>query len=317
MATIRKRGNRWQVQVRRKTAPQISRSFLTKADAETWARSMEVKVDRRALGHDPRQLDSITLSDLVIRYRDTISPSKKGGDIEVCRLNAFLRHPMARLSLSSVSTSAFAAYRDQRLEEISPSSLLRELAPLQHMFAIAYSEWGIPIRDNPISYLRKPSCNPPRTRRLRQGEYDKLLDAASKCRVGYMIPSIIIAVETAMRRGEILSIKAEHYDRSKGRLRIPQTKTGKPRAIYLQKSTEAALRGLLDAFSASPSQLSPNAFRLTWQRTVERASIEDLHFHDLRHEAVSRLFEQGLSIPQVAAISGHKDFRMLARYTHL
>ncbi|MDA0341679.1 MAG: tyrosine-type recombinase/integrase [Proteobacteria bacterium] len=63
--------------------------------------------------------------------------------------------------------------------------------------------------------------------------------------------------------------------------------------------------------------MSPNAVRLSWGRLTHRAGIEDLHFHDLRHEAISRFFEMGLSVPEVALISGHRDPRMLFRYTHL
>jgi integrase len=321
VASIRKRANRWQVQVRRKHAPLISKSFLLKADAEAWARSMEVEADKRTLQHDPRLLDSTSLGDLVRMYRDTVCQTKKGRDVEVILLNAFLRHPIALKPLSAIKTADFARYRDERLKVVSPSGLNRELSPLQHMFSVAKSEWGLPITENPVAALRKPRNNPGRERRLKQGDLEKLLEAARATRRAYLAPAITLAVETAMRQGEILNIRPRDFSEGLTSLRIPITKTGKPRVIPLSKAAVGACEELLKAFKPMTDEclipVTSNAFKLAWKRTVERAQIEDLHFHDLRHEAVSRLFEQGRSMPEVAAISGHRDFRMLARYSHL
>jgi hypothetical protein len=102
MATIRRRGNRWQVQVRRTGHPEVSKSFLSRKDAEAWSRQTEVEVDRTALPHDPRQLERHTLGELVIRYRDTITPLKKAAAVEKTVLNAFLRHPICSKKLSEL-----------------------------------------------------------------------------------------------------------------------------------------------------------------------------------------------------------------------
>ncbi len=119
-----------------------------------------------------------------------------------------------------------------------------------------------------------------------------------------------MAIETGMRRGEILNIKKEHIKNQT--LLIPITKNGHQRIIPL---TERAQYILLK--SELPFSMSANAVRLAWERLKIKGNIKDLHFHDLRHEAISRFFEKGLSIPEVALISGHKDVRMLFRYTHL
>ena len=121
---------------------------------------------------------------------------------------------------------------------------------------------------------------------------------------------IEFAIETGMRRGEILNIKVKDI---KGQtLLIPQTKNGHPRTIPLTKRALYILKNI-----ELPFHMSPNAVRLAWERLKKKGNIKDLHFHDLRHEAISRFFEKGLSIPEVALISGHKDVRMLFRYTHL
>ena len=121
---------------------------------------------------------------------------------------------------------------------------------------------------------------------------------------------IELAIETGMRRGEILKIERHHLkDRT---LIIPLTKNGHSREIPL---TSKAINILYD--SNLPFPMTPNALKLAWSRLKKKGTIKDLHFHDLRHEAISRFFEKGLSIPEVALISGHKDVRMLFRYTHL
>lgn len=314
MATIRKRGSRWQVQIRRQHAPTFSRSFARKCDAEVWGREMEVDADRRLLKHDPRILDQLTLAELVARYRDTISTKKRDAKIEIDRLTRFAQLPIGKLSLSALDGCVFAAHRDARLQEVSPSTVNRELAPLQHMFEIAREEWGLPIMYNPLKSVRRPRNNPARDRRLRPGEERILLAAAQSSNAGYIQPAIILAIETSMRRGEILRMDATHLSGEYRRLLIPQTKSYRPRTIALSDRAIAAAFELLKIFSTE--RPSRNAFRLCWERTRKRAELDDLHFHDLRHEAISRFFERGMTMPDIAAISGHADFRMLARYAH-
>ncbi len=118
-----------------------------------------------------------------------------------------------------------------------------------------------------------------------------------------------------MRRGEILAVCPEHIDVDKRALLVPGSKNGRARTIPL---SIPAIE-LLSKHRTTDGRLFPlsaNAFRLAWERVKRRAGIEDLHFHDLRHEAISRFFEKGLSVPEVALISGHRDPRMLLRYTH-
>ena len=140
-----------------------------------------------------------------------------------------------------------------------------------------------------------------------------LIEAAKVCRNPLIEAIIRFAVETGMRRGEILAIRRNHFDPINRTLLIPETKTGYSRTIPL---TRLAAQLLSQSDDDPVFQISANAFRLAWERVKTRAKIEDLHFHDLRHEAISRFFEMGLNAPEVALISGHRDMRMLSRYTH-
>lgn len=144
MATIRKRGTKWQVQIRRQGFPPISRSFLKKGDAAQWARHWEANADRNELPSDRKALASISLGQLVERYRDEVVITKRGAADETIVMNAFLRDPLCRKKLAALSTHDFAAYRDKRLQSISAKTLARQLAPLSNMFNIAKREWGTP-----------------------------------------------------------------------------------------------------------------------------------------------------------------------------
>jgi integrase len=104
------------------------------------------------------------------------------------------------------------------------------------VFEVARNEWGLPIRENPLSKLKFAGCDQRRERRLRPGELDKLIQAASGCRNKLIAPIVTLALETAMRRGEILAIKSEHFDPAKRTLLIPESKNGRARTIPLSMS---------------------------------------------------------------------------------
>ena len=314
MATIRKRGAKWQVQVRRVGFRSVSSSFHVLKDAQAWARLMEVHADRRDLPHDHKALGQVTLGDLVKRYRDTVSVKKRGAEVERIVLAAFLRHAICRKRLFEIGPAEFASYRDERLKSVSPSTLKRQLSPLHNMFVLAKEEWGVPLRANPLDRVRLTRASSNRERRLKDGELDRLIVAARSCRNRLITPIILLALETGMRRGEIFRMCWEHIQRHTSSLFIPHTKNGQARSIPI---TDAALDILhsVPHHEARVFPISVNAFRLAWERLRTRAGVIDLHFHDLRHEAISRFFEKGLNVPEVALISGHRDPRMLSKTT--
>jgi integrase len=317
MATIRRRGDKWQVQIRHRGQRAISRSFHLRRDAEVWARQIELQADRNELPPDPKALQRITLADLVRRYRDTISVKKRGHDRELYILTPFLAHRLCSRRLSELRSDDFAAYRDERLREVLPATVKRQTAVLRHLFEIARDEWGLPIRENPVGKLKFLSADQRRERRLRPGEFERLLEAARTCRNPLIGPIVRVAVETAMRRSEILSVTAEALELKNRCLVIGRTKNGDPRTIPLSSAAIDILQTRLrDTPQGRLFPVTANAFRLAWERLRKRAGIVDLRFHDLRHEAISRLFEKSLTTPEVALISGHRDMRMLLRYSH-
>jgi integrase len=315
MPAIRKRNNRYQVQIRRAGFPDISKSFLQYKDAKEWARLMEVQADRAELEPDRKVLETLTLGDLVKRYRDEITPNKRSSEVETIVLNAFLRHSICKRPLSIVSTVDFAKYRDERLKDITAKSLKRNLSAINNMFQVAKDEWGIPIKENPLDKLKLKTNDNKRERRLQEGEYEKLVKAAQTRKNPLIEKVIIFAIETAMRRGEILNLKWDQVDLQRRSATILESKNGHSRTIPLSTKVLEVLRSLdLDSNYVFP--VSRDSLRMAWGRLLQVAEITDLRFHDLRHEAVSRLFEKGLSIPEVSSVSGHRNVAMLSRYSH-
>lgn len=320
MATLVKRGNKYQVVVRRKGFPTACRTFHLKTDAEAWARHMETKADRGDMPTPVKVLDGFKVKDILERYRDEVTVKKRSADTETYIIDAFLREPIAKLSLAQVTPSHFTSYRDKRLKTVKAGTVNRELGIIKHAFDIAEREWDIPIRQNPLAKIKKLKANNARNRRLTDEEYKALLDAIDKTRNPHIKGLINFAIETGMRRGEILCLHWSDIDYASCTLFIPVTKNGHSRTIPLTPRAVEILQdaqGKDDADKDRPFPLSDNAAKLAWQRLLKRSGIADLHFHDFRHEAISRFFEKGLSVPEVALISGHRDFRMLFRYTHL
>lgn len=318
MATIRKRGDSWQAQIRRRGTT-VSKTFLSRSDAKRWANQTEAEADQKGLQPQARALERYTVADLIIRFRDEIAPTRRGYKKERAILNAFLRSDLAKLKIVDLSPDRLSAYCEGRLWIVKPATVLRDLGLVQHIFEIARLKWKIPIEPNPIARIRKPKSSPPRERRLAAGEWEKLGNACQSSRNKLLWPLLRFAVATGMRRGEMLNAKWSDLDADARTLHIPETKTGVPRTIPLSATAMTVLGELALAWRGEPNifPLTSEAAKLSWKRMVQRAGIAGLTFHDLRHEAISRFFELGLSVPEVSLISGHKDPRMLFRYTHL
>jgi integrase len=316
MATIRKRGSSWQAQVRRQDSQPLSKSFSTKAEAALWARDVERSIDRAEFPANPRELQSVKLVDLISRYETEITAKKRGASQERYKLRVIRAHAISNLPLSKLSPSAICGFRDDRLRQVRAGTVRRELALLQHCLEVSRREWGTPMRANPVQSIALPGPSRARDKRLEDGDGAKLQAAIGSAHAWYLRPLIELAIETGMRRGELLSLLWVDVSLEKRIAHLPNTKNGHPRTVPLTSKAVAALRNL----PQTDSRVFPvngNAVRLAWDRLRKRAGLRDLRFHDLRHEAVSRFFEMGLTIPEVALISGHRDTRMLMRYTHL
>lgn len=244
-----------------------------------------------------------------------MTPCKRGANREQYKLRVLLRHPIAQLSLDRLTANEIASFRDGRLAVVKADTVRRELAILHHCLRLACDEWGIPMHSDSIAQIKLPSPGWPRDRRVSTEELQRLLGACGNGRSKWLPTIIRLAIETGMRRGELLAMRWTDVDLSARVVSLTKTKNGHPRTVPL---SSVAIRLLTDTprIDDRVFPITPNAVRLAWERLRRRAGVAGLRFHDLRHEAVSRFFERGLSMPEVAAISGHSDARMLMRYVH-
>ena len=314
MATFIQRGNlQWQAKVRRRGFPMQSKTFELKSDAEKWARKIEREMDAGEW-RDTREADSMTVEALIAEYAAKVTPTKKGADREAFRLRVLTRSRLAALSVSRVRSADVAAFRDQRLRDGASANTVRnDLNTLSAVFEWARSEKSFAV-ENPVRAVKKPSPGRGRERRLQDGEEQALLAA---CSPG-MRALVIAALETGMRLGELCAIERQHIDIKRRVARLLDTKNGTSRDVPLSSVALAALQSLPSALRGPAFGIASRSATVMFSRTCARAGIAGLRFHDLRHEALSRLAERGdFTVMELSAVSGHKTLQMLKRYTHL
>lgn len=320
MATIRKLRGRWQAQVRRRGMKPRCKSFDTKQDAEKWARDLEAQVDRFGAAPDTKILETTTLGELLERYQSEVSPTKRGSVQEVQRIDVLRRHELAYRTMIGLSQQDIASFRDERLQSVAPSTAVRELAILSHVIEVAIRDWGLPLGRNVVKLVRRPVIQNERSRRLTGDEEQRLLDACAGGKIPFFKTLIILAIETGMRRGEILGLQWSDISHNRRVISLRMTKNGSGREVPLSQRAFDALaewKARADPDQPRVFPMAPGSLEQAWYRLLTRAEVKALRFHDLRHEGVSRLFERGLNMIEVSSISGHKEMRMLRRYTHL
>lgn len=320
MASIRQlTSGKWQAQVRRRGFRPAVNSFKTKVEADRWARLLESEIDRGVFV-DRSEAERVTIGELIDRYLAEITPLKKSARNDAQRLK-FLKRHFGAFSAAALKSSHVATYRDIRLQAgLSGSSVIKEINSVSHLLDVAIKDWNVPLQSNPAKLVRRPAAARGRERRLRPGEESRLLLTCETSNAAMLAPVVRFALATGMRMGEMLSLEWRNVDFEQSVATLPDTKTGESRQVPLSNAAVTAItalpRHIRDGrvfWRWSRADSLENA----WRRAVSKAGIDDLRFHDLRHEAVSRLFELGLNPMEVAAISGHKTLQMLKRYTHL
>lgn len=368
MANFRKRGElQWQARIRRKGYPDQVKTFNTRAEAEEWARAIEHQIDRGAFV-SRAEAEATTLYEALGRYEREVTVNKNGEAAEKSVLRIWKGTELALRTMPAIRSSDIAKLRDEWLKTLKPATVLRRLQLLSHVFNIARKEWGMESLSNPLELVRKPQPNNARTRRIATAKQtntpetegdeadgqefsrdtpDDELERVIAATASSTLPAIVrLAVETAMRRGEIVGLRWEHIDLQDRVAHLPKTKNGESRDVPLSSKAVAVLETLLPDESEDKKEDSKakeddgrvfkirgDAVTRAFERAVERARrtyeneckeskvrleskyLVDLRFHDLRHEATSRLAAI-FPMHELTKITGHKDPRMLMRYYH-
>jgi len=318
MASIRNRNGIWQARVIRKGFLTTSKSFTTRRDAERWARQVEAQIDQGKFV-SLRLDDRTTLGELVSRYMVEVTPIMKSAEADLIRLAALKRNTLCKLSLVALTPARVAEFRDQRLKLVSSGTVIRELAYISSVINHARREWGINI-DNPVRLVRKPPTPQGRSRTVNETEMLRILDALTPCptrRVSpWMKPLVELAVETAMRRGELLELRWEHIDLGNRVAHLPITKNGEGRYVPLSSRALAILERLPRSLSGCVFPIKPQTVAAAFMKASKRAGLGDVRFHDLRHTATTLMASKLPNVIELAAVTGHKSLAMLKRYYH-
>lgn len=333
MATLTKtNAGSWKAEIRRKGWPKVYKNFRTKRDAEDWARAKEDEMVRGSfIARD--KSENTSLRSAFDRYVNEVVPTKKESSRrrEIGRAK-FLSEQLGQYSLATLNSEIISGFRDKRLSEGKSNNTVRlELALLSHLYSVSIKEWGIGLTVNPVLNVRKPSPGKGRERRLKKDEEDRLLRAANQQSNPFVGWIIRLALHTAMRKGEIVSLVLDSVDMDKKTIFIRDTKNSLVRTVPMSGSAFETMKEVMTyhyrpddtdlVFPGKPGKNGekpkPYTINKAWVRTLQIAEMDDFRFHDLRHEATSRLVEAGFSDQQVASITGHSSMQMLKRYTHL
>lgn len=322
MASIVKRADRqWQARVRRKGYSVIE-TFETKSRAEAWARQVESDIDASRFHPTSKEAETTTLHQALNKYLEERVPLKTGVKQNAGIVRIWQSTKLAKRPLASIRGSDIAEYRDEFLKTVGPQTVVHRINLISNLFNVAATEWGMEGLINPVSRVRKPTLPSGRDRRLAGEEETNLLKACDKSKSKWLGSMVRLALATAMRQGELVGLDWADIDLSKRTAILRETKNGTTRSVPLSTAARTVLEDMVpDAekrtgkvFNIEVGRAVTHAFA----KACEVAKIEELHFHDLRHEATSRLFEKtNLRDIEIASITGHKTMSMLQRYAHL
>lgn len=311
MGSIRKRGTRWNAEVRLRNFYD-SDTFDSHADAKAWVARIEADQERIRLGRAPDK----SVAELLTRYADEVSPAKRGARWERLRLALLARDPeLGGTRLQDLDARVIAAWRNRRLRQVAAGSVRREMTLLSHAFSVAVKEWRW-LAKNPVADVSRPKPPPPRDRRITADEIELVLHACGYDRdrppvtiLARCGAAFLFAIETAMRAGEITHLRPGDIRGAVARVR--QSKNGFPREVSLSPEALRILAQLPPSdrlFDLEPRQLDAN-----FRKAVKRTGIADLRFHDSRHEAITRLAGK-LDVLELARITGHRNLNELRTY---
>lgn len=334
---VYKRGKSWQAVIRTRGHETVCNTFDTEREARVWYSKTKTEM-KAGLYVSRKEEERTTLLDALARYEKEVVPTKRGQAQELSRIRIWSRWPQAARFMSNLHSKDFAEYRDSRLQEVSGNTVRHEFALMSHLYTIAIKEWGMVSLTNPVTKIRMPKLPKGRDRRLHVGELERILKATQS---PLLVDIVRFALETATREAEIAGMIWENVNLKKKTATLVGTKSakykdGEKRTIPLSPEAARILSALPRKIDGGEVWgITSHAISVAWRRAVSRARkvyeaeckekkkksdpafLIDLTFHDLRHEATSRFFENGLNPMQVAAITGHKTLQMLKRYTHL
>jgi site-specific recombinase XerD len=291
---------------------QISTGTKSKTLARKVAETLKAKTWNEGWGFTEKE-KGIRFCDLVKRYLEWSAVNHKSHVSYVGYCRNLMDSFGSDTYIQKIENWEVQKHCKRRTDEgIKPASINREISCLKHMYHKANEEWGMTTH-NPAAKIKHLKENNERIRYLSDEEREKLLKA---CAEGpwYLLPIVQIAINTGMRRGEILNLKWKDIDNQNGFIRVQTSKSGLPRDIPIN----SLLKSLFNSITQDEENIFPiKEFVHSWETAKRTAGIDDLRFHDLRHEFASQLVMSGADLRTTQELLGHSNLRMTQRYTHL
>jgi len=321
MAYIRKRFGKWQVEIKKKNTKSVFKTFIQKSNASKWAKEIEYQIDREQY-EDFSDSAKLSLGDLLIRYRDEITPNKKSKEGEVFKINLILRHKIAKKRLLDLRTKDVLDFKNDiklnngKYYPRAASTINKYVHYVYTVWETAKINWAITLPPiNPASLVKKEKVKDKIDRILTPEEYQDLLSACTKSNLVFLHDMVEFAYLTAMRFGEITKLKPKNVNFEKGTALLLDTKNGESRLVPLtDRAIEIAKKY---RFQTRLFPITRGKCRHYFEQALKRAEINKFRFHDLRACAITNLFLNGWTIAEVSVVSGHKTWSELKRYTRI
>jgi integrase len=316
MASFSNRNNVWQVRIRVKGQPTLTKSFDTHKEAQRWATVTESQICRNEFV-DTKSASLTSLGDLIQRYMLEVTPLMKSATTDLIKLAAIRRAAISQRKLTNLTPQIVAAHRDERLSEVANGTVIRELAYLSAIINHGRREWGVNI-NNPVLMVRKPISPQGRQRILNVHEQEAVLAALEPMgrRNKYMHPIVSLALETAMRRGELLSLKWENINKTDQTVLLEDTKNGDRRTVPLSTKALRILQSISSAGTGAVFPISAGNVFARFKYAVKKVGLKDVRFHDLRHTAITQMSTKLPNVIELSSVTGHRNLAMLKRYYH-
>lgn len=314
MATVKRLRGKWQCAVRKVGYPHQYKVFETEQEASEWGDNIEDQMRAGVFDLPTREPPPKTVQAMMQRYLETVSPGKtRGGKDDRARIRR-LQQVLGGYSVQNLTSRRVSQYKKDRLADgAAAQTVLHELVLLHHAYTTAVEEWGLELK-GPVPRTKRPKLPHGRNQRIPAALVNRIRLATHSAVLGDIVE---FAVETCMRRSEIVTLSSSNVVLAARTAFLPRTKNGEPRTVPLTARAVELIRHRVQSGMNPVFDIQPDSLSRAFYRAVRRVGHPTLRFHDTRHEGISRLFEKGYSVLEVSRISGHKTLTQLDRYTHL
>ena len=317
MSTISKYRDKFKVSIRRKFHKPIYKTFSRYDDAKSWASDSERKLEK-GFYEDLTEANKTSLADVLEKYGEEKVPEKKSQETPRYMIKKISNHSIGKSTLTNLTTFKLIKYRDEIASVRTKSTANKYITLISVALKTAINEWGIYLPKNPAYHVPRLEEKKKITRILMNGEYDRLLTYASSSKLYFLKAMIVAAYESGTRRGELIKLLDRNVNWQKSTALLLDTKTNVDREIALSPKAVEALRSAPPTISGQFFPVkSKEQFRFYWNQCKKKAGIIDLKFHSLRHMFVTLKLEQGWSIAEISAQTGHADLKSLQTYQHI